>query len=74
MTRRDLLETARRLRAIADDAKAHLDHLEQRRVDALDLCAPLPPPGEIEAARRAWEHAEAEADAALRMSRKAEHV
>jgi hypothetical protein len=69
--RRDPMAEARRLRAVADEAKARLDHLEGQRVAAQDACYPGPHPKDIDQARRFLEAAEAQADAAARMAGRA---
>jgi hypothetical protein len=66
--RSDPVAEARRLRAVADEAKARLDHLEGQRIAALDACAPGPGPREIDNARRYLTACEAAADAAARMA------
>jgi len=62
------LTAARRARARADEARAALDAIERRFEAAQEGCYPGPRPQDVERARAAWEAAEADAEAALKLA------
>lgn len=60
---------ARRLRSVADEARARYDALNERREAALDDCRPGPSPELLGAALNTWFAAEAAAETAAKMAK-----
>lgn len=67
-----LLAEARRLRAVADEARARYDALNERREAALEDCRPGPSPELLASALNTWFAAEAAAETAAKMAKQQE--